>query len=299
MRAAVAAVAEVERQEAERQEREERSWRMASEQLEKRRIEELEARIAEEERMIERMEDLRIQAITRHYDDLRQAMARLHNLQYKAVSKRHSMEEDVTQQLVAIQSRETEIQGQITQEITSMRQVIEKTVQEIQLVFTRQILDTAARHRNESEKQSEMLTLFYDGQPDSETTKTSLMWELEYIQQAELNALRSQLDNDMGKLRRRAAAPQLPETLLERQAALQKEKSDIQKARLETARRHRAEAKWMDAVIVERGSMLFEDEQRVVASGAEVHGTPSTSSGWGQRPTRSTPQADDVGVAIS
>lgn len=298
VRAAVAAVAVAERREAERQEREERSWRVASKQLEKRRIEESEARIAEEERMIERIEDLRIQAITRHYDDLRQAMARLHSLQYKAVSKRHSIEKDVTQRLADVQSRDTTIQGQISQEIASMRQDIEKTVQEIQLVFTRQILDTAARHRNESEKQSEMLTLFYGGQPDSETTRTSLMWELEYIQQAELNALRCQLDNDMGKLRRRAAAPQLPETLLKRQAALQKEQSDIQTAMLDTARRHRAEVKWMDTVIVERGSMLFEDEQRVVDSGAEVHGTPSTSSGWGQRRTRGTPQAEDIGVAV-
>ena len=105
------------------------------------------------------------------------------------------------------------------------------------------------------------------------------MWELEYIQQAELDALRSQLDYDMGKLRRRAEAPQLPEALLERQAALRKEKSDLQTATINTTRRHRAEVKWMDTVIVERGSMLFEDERRVVDSGAEVNGTPSTSLG--------------------
>ncbi|KAL9117019.1 MAG: hypothetical protein Q9187_006446 [Circinaria calcarea] len=226
-------------------------------------------------------------------------MARLHRLQYKAVSKRHSMEEDLSQRLVDIQSREAAIQGQISQEIAKMRQEIEKTIQEIQQVFTRQILDTAARHRNESEKQSEILALFYDGRPDNETTKASLMWELEYMQQAELNALRTQLDNDTGKLRRRAAAPQLPETLLESHAALQKEKSDIRTAKLEIARRHWAEVKWMDAVIVERGSMLFEDEQRVVDSGAEARGTPSTSWDGNRDLCAAVFLPEEIGIVIA
>ena len=286
--AAIAAVAEAERREMDRREREEQSVREASEELEKRRIKEVEARIAEEERMIERMENSRVQAIAKHYDDLRQAMARLHKLQYKAISKRHSMEEDLSQRLADIQSREAAIQGQILREIPKMRREIEKTIQEIQLVFTRQILDIAARHRKESEKQSEVLALLNDGQPNSETTKVSSMWELEYMQQAELNALRTQLDNDMGKLQRRAAAPQLPETLLESHAALQREKSDIHMAKLEITRRHCAEVKWMDTVIVERGSMLFEDEQRLVDSGAEVRGIPSISSGLRQRPRLSS-----------
>ena len=262
--AAIAAVEEAVRQENERQAIEERRTREASVKAEQHRIQIMESRMAEEIRIIQGIEAARLRNISQRYGSLHQMMARLHDLQIAAMRKRHSqVREDLVQELNKLLSRERGVNKQFTLEVANFSQELAEISKAIHEEHAKKTIGSNCGSKEEAESQPKMLNEKLNN--DAENSLT-----LEKIRSNEIRLLPIEPDQEISDLNSKKVHPYLSENLLHNQQSVRRDMEEYRERKIKRERTLRAEALWLHAVIRERLSLLFEDQQRLERSGGEV-----------------------------
>ena len=260
VRAAITAVEEVERQENEMQARAEEGTREVSMQAELRRIEAVEARMAEEIQIIERIEAARHRNISQHYESLQAMMAELHGLQKAAIFQRHQqVARSLIQEYENLQSNERSVKEQYHFEAAILKQDLSRDMCETD---ARKIMNANARYEAEVDNQHTIFSNAFAHEAEKGLGQEA----------NEIRILRRKLDQELLDSKSQAIQPHLSDNLLHNQQFVKQRMKEYQANRHEHERTVRAETLWFYAVTEERKTMLIEDQQRLERSGGEIGG---------------------------
>lgn len=246
------------------------------------------ARMAEEAREIEQIEAERLSSIADYYEYLRGVLECVRLQQRHALEKRHDDEwAEIYRIKDNIESPEmaTARECIVNAEKATIIGEIEAKMRELQRSHAHAMMETMTRHHK---AQDELLAASMSA-PNAETEimHAARLENLMPTQEAERSALKSQQKNEVQNLRAQHDAQ------LERFDAKSKifqlrlkDLGDIGRRETELKNKITADSKWFELLFDERITMLSEDQNRMMNSGADAPPTPN------KRDTVETPKSE-------
>ena len=236
-----------------------------------------EARMAEEAREIEQIEAERLSSIADYYEYLRGVLECVRLQQRHALEKRHDDEwAEIYRIKDDIESPDMTAAREriVNAEKATIVGEIEAKIRELQRSHAHAMMETITRHHK---AQDELLAASMSA-PDAETEimHATRLENLMPSQEAERSALKSQQKSELQNLRGQHAAQLEGFDAKSRILQLRlKDLDDISRCEKELKNKITANSKWFELLFDERITMLSEDQNRMMNSGADAPPTPN------------------------
>ena len=236
-----------------------------------------EARMAQEAHEIEQLEVERLSNIADYYEYLRGVLERVRLQQRHALEKSHDQEwAEIDRIRAEVESPDISMAREriVNAEKAKIIGEIEAKIREIQRSHAHAMMETVTRHRR---AQDELFAASMSAQDaETEINYATRLEDLMPTQEAERSALfyqqKSEMQNWRGRYETQLKEYDVKSKILQLRL---KDLEDITRREQELKSKTTADSKWFELLFDERITMLIEDQNRMMHSGADAPSNPN------------------------